>query len=247
MIGPLLAGFAMAALFAGLAPVFTELSLRSPIHQRLRFPMRHCRRCSLAHNVKYPIPGQRLPCVQCGSDLYPQRLPVWLFGAIGAAIGWRVGWSPELLVFAPTVFGLVLLSVIDLRTYLLPSRIIYPLGLLVLLLMLAVVAIADAPVLHVQAALLGAVGVWLFFLLAAVIYPAGMGFGDVRLSALVGLASGWFGYTYSFGALIVAFLLAAIVGIVLMVIGKRGRKDPIPFGPFLALGAFVAIMVGAGA
>ena len=76
----------------------------------------------------------------------------------------------------------------------------------------------------------------------AFIAPSGMGLGDVKLAALIGLVLGALGWGY----LLVGALLAMLtggVGVVALAMGK-GRKDTLPFGPFLALGAAVAVFVG---
>ncbi|MBV8388135.1 MAG: prepilin peptidase, partial [Acidimicrobiia bacterium] len=76
------------------------------------------------------------------------------------------------------------------------------------------------------------------------ISPRGMGFGDVRLSFLLGLFLGWLDLRHVFLGVFVGFLLGSIVGLVLMALRRRGRRDHIPFGPFLAAGAVIAVLFG---
>ena len=69
----------------------------------------------------------------------------------------------------------------------------------------------------------------------------GMGAGDVKLSALMGVFLGW---KLVLAALFLAFLSGAVTGILLLAAGLKGRKDPIPFGPFLAFGGIGASLWG---
>ena len=77
-----------------------------------------------------------------------------------------------------------------------------------------------------------------------VVYPAGMGFGDVRLAFVLGLFLGWLSLGHVLVGIFCGFLLGAVIGVVLVVFRIRSRKDAIPFGPFLAAGAAVTVLVG---
>ena len=72
-----------------------------------------------------------------------------------------------------------------------------------------------------------------------------MGFGDVRLSAVLGLFLGWLGWGYVLGGLFTGFLYGAVIGMVLIAVGGRGRRQHIPFGPFLAAGTMTFVLFGA--
>jgi leader peptidase (prepilin peptidase)/N-methyltransferase len=71
-----------------------------------------------------------------------------------------------------------------------------------------------------------------------------MGFGDVKLAALLGLYLGWITLGHVPLGLFVGFALGAVIGIGLMLTRRKSRRDPIPFGPFLAAGAIIAILAG---
>jgi leader peptidase (prepilin peptidase)/N-methyltransferase len=71
-----------------------------------------------------------------------------------------------------------------------------------------------------------------------------MGFGDVRLAALIGLYLGWLGLLQVPIGLFLGFLLGAVVGSVALVASRSGLRTKIPFGPFLAAGAILAVLVG---
>ena len=71
-----------------------------------------------------------------------------------------------------------------------------------------------------------------------------MGFGDVRFSFLLGCFLGWLSWWHLGFGLFAGFLYGAVVGVALMALGKRGRRQHIPFGPFLAAGALTIILIG---
>ncbi|MHB1924384.1 MAG: prepilin peptidase, partial [Acidimicrobiales bacterium] len=123
------------------------------------------------------------------------------------------------------------------------SRIVYPAAAASLLLLGAasVLEHRDPAVLDALAG--GLLGFGILFLIH-MIQPQGMGFGDVRLAGLIGLNVGWLGLARVGVALLAGFLLGALVGVALMVAGRAGRRTRIPFGPFLAAGAVIAVLWG---
>lgn len=138
------------------------------------------------------------------------------------------------LVLAFFAAVLVVLAVIDLRTRRLPNRIVLPAAALVL-----VAQIAIAPDRWVEWTL-AAAGAFTFLLAAALVNPAGMGMGDVKLALLLGAALGW----AVAPALFIGLAAAALAGVVLVARGGwAARKTAIPLGPFLALGGLVALFL----
>ncbi len=89
--------------------------------------------------------------------------------------------------------------------------------------------------------LVAGLGGFLFFFFIALAYPSGMGGGDVKLAGLIGLMVGLPGVIV---ALWVAVVSGGVVAAALLLSGKKGRKDAIPFGPFLSMGAIVALLAG---
>jgi leader peptidase (prepilin peptidase)/N-methyltransferase len=89
--------------------------------------------------------------------------------------------------------------------------------------------------------LLGLLGGGTLFYLIAVVSKGGMGGGDIKLIAMIGAFLGWQGalFTIFSGA-----LLGSLVGVTLMLLGKKGRKDKVPFGPFLSCGAILFMLSG---
>ena len=84
------------------------------------------------------------------------------------------------------------------------------------------------------------IGFGLFFLLY-LLFPKGIGFGDVKLAGAIGL---FLGFKLTILAILLSFFSGAIVGLLLIALGKKTMKDPIPFGPFLALGAIASLFFG---
>ncbi len=147
----------------------------------------------------------------------------------------RFGFTGHAFVGAFLVCALVVLSVIDLRERRLPNRIVIPSAALVLA---AQIALEPS---HTLEWVLAALGAALFLFLPLLVYPAGMGMGDVKLALLLGAALGRHVVT----ALLLALLASAVVAVGLIVVrGMGARKTFIPFGPFLAVGSIVAFLLG---
>jgi len=130
---------------------------------------------------------------------------------------------------------------IDLELKIIPNRITYPAFPVFASAIVLGWAIGQA--LDPVRALLGAVAYGGVFLVIAFIAPRGLGMGDVKLTALIGLVMGSLGLGYVGVAAGAAILLGGIGGVAALLAG-RGRKTAIPFGPFLAAGALVATLWG---
>lgn len=206
----------------------------------------HCRH-PLAWYENVPVVSWlalRGRCRHCRARI-PARYPLveLATGGLWVMMAVRFGWSWELPAFLALSFGLVVLSAIDLELYLLPNKIVYPLGYaLAALLLLAAVATGEWGAFG-RAVGAGAAAFAAFFALH-VIAPRGMGFGDVRFSFVLGLALGWLGWAEVFLGFFLAFALGAVIGLALMALRLRSRKQPIPFGEFMALGAVIVILWG---
>ncbi|HEY8217333.1 MAG TPA: A24 family peptidase [Acidimicrobiia bacterium] len=164
-------------------------------------------------------------------------------GGLWAATGLRFADSAALPAFLLFGAALVALSVIDLRHFLLPNRIVYPVTAAMLVL-LAGAAVVDGDGEAFGRAVACAAGSFAVFFVLHVMSPRAMGFGDVRLAFLLGLDLGWLGVGEVVLGLLLGFLYGAAVGLVLLATGARSRRDHIPFGPFLAAGALTALLVG---
>jgi leader peptidase (prepilin peptidase)/N-methyltransferase len=143
------------------------------------------------------------------------------------------GLSAKTIVAAFFCAVLVAVSAIDLEHRIIPNRIVLP---------AFVVVLAANTAIHLSPQwALGALGASGFLFAAALVYPAGMGMGDVKLALLMGAALG-----KTVGVALMAGMLAAMIpGFILFARhGSKARKMGIPFGPFLALGSIVALFWG---
>jgi leader peptidase (prepilin peptidase)/N-methyltransferase len=164
-------------------------------------------------------------------------------GVLFAAAAVRFGSVPELAAYCVLFGGLVAVSVADIRVGLVPRKIVYPtLGLLAVALVAAAAASGDWRPLA-DAAVGGAAGFLVFFAIWW-ISPRSMGFGDVRLAGVVGVALGWLGFRQVYLGFLAAFLAGAAIGLVKMAVQGTGRKTALPFGPALAVGAVVGVLWG---
>lgn len=140
---------------------------------------------------------------------------------------------------------LVALSVIDVQTLRLPDRLVFP-SVGAGLVLLAVVSLVDGSADQLASGVIGGVIYFAILLLAHVIYPPGMGFGDVKMAFLMGMFLGWpvtgalEVFVLVMWAMLLGFGLGSVIGIGVLVV--RGRSTPYPFGPFLALGAVLVML-----
>ena len=147
---------------------------------------------------------------------------------------------------------LVTITVIDLQVQRIPDRITFPTLALALPLLIAVSVERDVTD-SLRGALIGAAAYFGFLFLTHLIYPAGMGFGDVKLALVMGLFLGWLGWstTYPvagplqlvFYALMLGCVLGVIFGLGVQLITKK--RGAFPFGPALALGCLVIVLFAA--
>jgi leader peptidase (prepilin peptidase)/N-methyltransferase len=151
----------------------------------------------------------------------------------------------DAIAFMPFLGALVCLSVVDLERKLIPNRILYPaLGIGVVLI---AVASATGPGWGAFGRAIGAgLASFAVFNLIHLISPAGMGYGDVRLSGFIGFHVGYLGWGRVYAGFLVGFLLGSVIGLAMVGIGRAGRKTAVPFGPFLAAGAVISAFWGQG-
>jgi leader peptidase (prepilin peptidase) / N-methyltransferase len=154
--------------------------------------------------------------------------------ALGAAVLARYGLGAPGLIGAFTAAVLIVLSVIDFDSYRLPNRIVLPSAALVL-----AARLASTPE-HWKAWIGASLGAFACFLVLALIYPAGLGMGDVKLALLLGAALGG----AVLPALLVGTLAAGVAGVVVLARqGLGARRRALPFGPFLAFGAITILLL----
>jgi leader peptidase (prepilin peptidase) / N-methyltransferase len=173
-------------------------------------------------------------CRYCGEPIswrYPAVEASTAALIVGCAL--KFGWSWDFAVAGLFCAALVTISATDLERRIIPNRVVLPAAVVVL----AARTILDPSVEWVAAGF----GAALFFFLAALAYPGGMGMGDVKLALLLGVG---LGRTVPV-ALMAGMICALVPSVVLLARhGKAARKMAIPFGPFLALGGVLALFAG---
>lgn len=219
---------------------------RVPLRQSVTKPPSSCPNCSAPIAPRDNVPvlswialrGRCRACHQAISVRYPlvEVLTAGLFVVVALRFGWS--WSlPAELAF---VAGLVALAFCDLDHFLLPKRIVYPTGVLVLAgLLLATVIQGSWHRLWIALAAGG--GEFLVMFAINALSPRALGFGDVRLGAVLGLALGWLGVWPAFLGFFLANLIGAVIGVALIATRRATRRTPIPYGVFLAIGAVLAL------
>jgi leader peptidase (prepilin peptidase)/N-methyltransferase len=160
----------------------------------------------------------------------------------GGLIGLAVGWDWSLLFLLPLVPVSLALTVIDWRTKLLPTWLIARTYVGLVLLVLVVAAITQDWQNLIRAGI-GWAGAGLLFFVLWYIHPRGLGYGDVRLSGILGIALGYVGTAELVVGVYAGFLLGGIGGGLLSLVRIVHRKG-FPFGPFMLVGALIGLLFG---
>ncbi|TVT52018.1 prepilin peptidase [Amycolatopsis rhizosphaerae] len=165
-----------------------------------------------------------------------------LTAVVMVALGWRFGLQWELLPYGVLAMLAVPLTVADLAERRLPSRVVLPLYP-VLAGLFAVMATLRHDPGDFGRAILGMVVLAGFHLALALLVPAGMGAGDVKLAGVVGLAAGWHGWASVIGTLV----WSALAGVLASCVSRLRKRtvDSIPYGPCLLAGLFIAVVFDA--
>ncbi|GAB3195018.1 hypothetical protein GCM10027062_00700 [Nocardioides hungaricus] len=194
-----------------------------------------------ADHGDHPKPSYR--SIAAAPGLGPVAVALCLVA--GALVGLGVGMAWPLLYLLPLVPVGVGLAVVDLRTRLLPTAVVWPALVGVVLLGCLTAYLERDPDALVRAGVAAAVVFGLFYALWW-IHPPGLGYGDVRLSAVLGFALGYLGWPELLVGIYGAFLVFAVPGLVVAVLRRDRRvlKAAYPFGPFLLAGALAGVVLG---
>lgn len=220
---------------------------RLPQGKSIFSPGSHCEACKQPLNARDLIPifsylwlkgrcryckaviSRRLPLVEAGSGV--------LFGYLV----WHYGFSADLAIaiFYGCLF--LVLAVIDLERGLILNKLVYPAMAIALTFSLL---LSDLDIVPGLASTAGGGGTGLgLFLIIVIVSRGGMGFGDVKLAALIGLISG---FPLVLVAVFLAVISGGLVAVSLLLLKIRGRRQAIPFGPYLSLAAIITLLYGSG-
>lgn len=209
-------------------------------------PGSHCPHCKTPLRVIDNIPlvswiALRGKCGHCGTAI-SARYPIVeaLTAVLSALVAYRFGFTVTTALALVFTWTLVALTFIDADTTLLPDDLTLP------LLWLGLGANAFATFVPLRDAVIGAMAGYLclwsiYWLFKLVTGKEGMGYGDFKLLAALGA---WMGWKALLPVVLLSSLVGAVVGIVLIVLAKRGREIPIPFGPYLATAGFIVLVTG---
>ena len=161
---------------------------------------------------------------------------------VEAVLVWRIGWSVALAAFVYLGALGVIVSIIDLRTHRLPNRLVLP-SYPVVVALLALAAGMEGRWWPLGRATLAMVLVAGFYLVLGLAFPHGLGLGDVKLAGLAALGLGWLGWPVLTTGVLAGWCLAALVLLARHATRPARRGCPIALGPWLCLGASVAIGV----
>ena len=222
---------------------------RVPRGESVVSPPSACPNCKTAIRPRdnLPVAGWLLLKGKCRDCQHPisARYPIVELGTgvLFAVMALRFGddWVLPAYLYLAAV-GLAL-ALIDLDCKRLPDVLTLP-SYPVAALLLGAAALLGSDSGSFPKALLGGAAMFAVYFALAFAYPAGMGFGDVKLSGVLGMYTAWLGWGAWAVGLFLGFLLGGLFGIALIALKKGGRKTAVPFGPFMLLGVLIAILVG---
>ena len=220
-----------------------------------------CRDCAAGISARYPL-------VELGTALFFGGVAWWVVSgvstgsitgpgstfAFGSASGiisaagvvdlvTAAAVAVALVAFLYLAAVSVTLAMIDLDTHTLPNRIVLPAYPVGAALLTGAALLAGEPD-RLLPSLIGGGALFGLYLLMALLYPGGMGLGDVKLAGVLGLYLGWLGWGSLAVGAFSAFLLGGLFSLVLLLTRRANRKSGIPFGPWMLAGAWLGIFGG---
>lgn len=240
---------AMALLGLVVGSFLTVVVVRVPRGESLVAPRSRCPSCETGVRPRDNVPVLgwvllRGRCRHCGAPL-GSRYPLVEAGTavLFVALTLRLGPSWQLPAFLYLAAVGVALAFIDLDVHRLPDPIVLP-SYAVGALLLALPAAVEGDWGAYLRAWLGGGALFGFYFVLAVVQPEGMGFGDVKLSGVLGLHLAWLGWGELLVGGFLGFLLGGVYGLLLVLTRRATRRSAIPFGPFMLLGTLLAVLAG---
>jgi len=198
-----------------------------------------CRVCRTGISGRYPT-------VELGTGLFFAAVTVWFLHThpLAAEPAAAAGGILQLVALLYLAAISVTLALIDLDTHRLPNVIVLPGYGVGAVLLVAAALLTGNPGSLVTAGI-GMAAMFCAYLLMAVIYPNGMGLGDVKLAGVLGLYLGWLGWAPLAVGAFAAFVLGGLFALVLVALRRVSRTGGIPFGPWMLAGAWLGVFAGA--
>lgn len=161
-----------------------------------------------------------------------------LFAIVALTFGpaWEL---PAYLFFAAAA---VVLGTVDLLEKRIPNAALYP-SLVIFPVLLVLVAALTGAWSSLLGAAAGGAALFILYFILAVISPAGIGMGDVKLAALIGMALGFLGWTPILVGGMAGFLIGGLTSLIALLSGRAGMKTALPYGPAMLAGAFLGILL----
>ncbi len=225
------------------------VTYRLPLGESVVRPGSRCTSCKEPITWKYNIPvlGYFLTKGKCAfcREKISVRYPFFelLTGLLFLAVDLRSSTYWLLPSYLVLVTGLIIVSIIDIKTMTIPRKVLYPILCIgfIWLIIVSLVTNDEGALLRSVIAGTGAFAIFTFLFL---LFPRGIGFGDVRMIGVSSFFVGWIGYKDVLLAVIIGIITAGLAAIFLLIGKKVSAKSRIPLGPFLAFGAIVVILYG---
>ncbi len=196
-----------------------------------------CRSCAAPVSVRYLV-------VEAATAVFFTGVAFWFAPTLGAGLSaGSAGAVLEFIAFLYLAAISVALTLIDIDFHRLPNAIVLP-SYAVGAALLGAAGLLTANYASLIGAAIGGVSLFAFYLVLALAYPRGMGFGDVKLAGVLGLYLGYLGWGPLLVGAFAAFLVGGLFSIVLLLTRRVGRKAGIPFGPWMLAGAWIGVIFG---
>ena len=184
---------------------------------------------------------QKGRCRHCDNPISPRYPAVEILTAVlSIVVVWKLGFSYQTVAALILTWSLIALSFIDIDRQILPDAITLPLLWIGLLISLS--GAFSTPQESIIGAVLGYLSLWsLYHLFRLLTGKEGMGYGDFKL---LGMFGAWLGWQYLPITILASSLVGAIFGIAMLILGRHRKGTPMPFGPYLAIAGWVAMLWG---
>lgn len=219
---------------------------RIPKEESIAFPSSHCPKCNTSlkwsDNIpvfSYIILGRK--CRYCKSKISPEYPLIEISNAIiYLLLFYKLNFTADFIFYALISSVLIVITIIDLKEMIIPDSLVITILILSILHKVSNYILYKTPInlLDSIGGLLLAGGLFIIIILVS---NGGMGGGDVTLIGSLGFI---LGIKYIFLTILLSFILGAIISIFLLITKIKGRKDPIPFGPFIILGFMITLFWG---